>query len=623
MTCYYILHINPKDNSWINESVRNLNAGIFSYNIAKSNNADGIRFQYFESGGTVLEKVRVIKNRYHGLAFYSSYNAYIIGSLFADNTQIAINLRYSDNIHFDDVVIRGVTSETKSLVNSLDFNRPCISEGYTSPIGLKIPTTVFRWDFSDNIGATLTNVIFSDFNHSDECEPSVPLAFFSSGVDNNRNHFDYLTMFTNVTLEKPKLADALSSHQDGVKDIVIHDIDGQSDPLGNASQGMIVSNVNWLKAFSGGSCEKYLHGISYCAESCYRTVSLMVDQSDSDLDVRVTRNSDGESTLFPYTYTWDNDTHSKHYSERFRLFPLSLPEGSFKVEFLKDFQPIWPKFVLQRWEGVPTCEGFLSQSNIELVRPPSSCDDLIVNGDMELSTDYWFHSNSGTSDQGALILVEGAGVDNSNALRVYNRKTMFSGAGQNIDTRCLNENLNEYFEIELYFRLEQGTSPFICNPNSVSSDDRCPTISFNKQKQVNEKIESTTSLDHAKVVVPNDLASFSLMHGVFKIDESLQSLDRLYMYVANAPTKYDMIIDDFSVKKLPGICGGDLVRNGNFESNGKYWANYLRGALDIDMSSNKALKISKPRNFDGAFQDLYVDKNCLNVNDRYLVTGKS
>ena len=53
------------------------------------------------------------------------------------------------------------------------------------------------------------------------------------------------------------------------------------------------------------------------------------------------------------------------------------------------------------------------------------------------------------------------------------------------------------------------------------------------------------------MVVPNDLGDFNLLHGVSKIDEALQSLDRLYMYVAMAPRKYDMIIDNFSIKKLP------------------------------------------------------------------------
>ena len=603
--------------------MRNIIAGVFSNNAAKSNYEDGMRFQYFESGETVLTEIRAIKNRSHGLALYTSFNASITDSVFADNTQIAINLQSSDNIHFHDTVVIGVTSETKTLVRSADFKRPCVSSGYESPIGLKIPTAIYRWDFSDNIGTTLTNVVFSDFDHSDECEASIPMAFFSSDSDNNIDHFNYLTMFSNVTFEGSKLVDALSSDADGVKDIVIHDIDGQSDPLGMASKGMLVSNVNWLKAFAAGSCQKYPYGVSYCADSCYRTVSLMVDQTDSDLDVRVTRLSDGKSTIFPYTFKWDDDPHSKHYSERFRFFPLSLPEGSFKVEFLKDFQPTWPRFVLQRWEGIPACEGYLSPANIELIEPPSSCDDLIINGDMELSTDYWYHSNGGPINYGRLRSVDGGGIDNSIALRVYNRRNVYSGVGQNIDTRCLRENLNEYYEIELYFRLEQGTSPFICNPYSGNWADRCPTVHFDRKKQADENIESTASTDHARVVVPNNLGDFNLLHGVFKIDESLQSLDRLYMYVTMAPRKYDIIIDNFSVKKLPGICGGDLIRNGNFDSNGKYWTNYLRGAIDIDMSSNKSLKVSKPRSFDGALQYLYVDTSCLKVNDRYLVTGKS
>ena len=519
--------------------------------------------------------------------------------------------------------MRGVTSETKTLVQSPFFMRPCISAGFKTPIGLKMPTEIYKWDASNNIGTTLTNVVFSDFDHTDEGKTSIPMSFFSSNYNNNLDHYDYLTMFTNVTFEGSRLVDALSPDRDGAKDIVIHDIDGQSDPLGMATKGMLVSNVNWLKAFAGASYQKYPHGISYCYDSCYRTVSLMVYQTESDLAVRVTRMSDGKSTIFPYTFRWDDDLQSKHYSERFRLFPLSLPEGLFKVEFLKNFQPIWPRFVLQRWEGVPSCEGFVSPSSIEFVEPPFTCDDLILNGDMELGTDYWFHSNSQTVNLGGLMSVDGGGIDSSAALRSFNRAHVTSSISQNVDARCLHENLNEYYEIELYYCLEQGTSLVICNPYSGNWADRCPTISFLKQKNVGENIKSTATSEHARAVIPNNVGDFNLLHSVFKTDESMQSLDRLIMKVDMPPRKYDMIIDNFSVKKLPGICKEDLIHNGNFDSNGKYWMDYLSSAMDIDMSSNKSLKVTKPRSFDGALQYLYVDKSCLKVNDRYLVIGTS
>ena len=48
------------------------------------------------------------------------------------------------------------------------------------------------------------------------------------------------------------------------------------------------------------------------------------------------------------------------------------------------------------------------------------------------------------------------------------------GIVQNLDMRCIHQNVNEFYEIELYFRLESGTTctPFIYNPFKVSWKDR-------------------------------------------------------------------------------------------------------------------------------------------------------
>ena len=62
------------------------------------------------------------------------------------------------------------------------------------------------------------------------------------------------------------------------------------------------------------------------------------------------------------------------------------------------------------------------------------------------------------------------------------------------------------------------------------------------------------------------------------------------MYLECEHRKFDMIFDNVSVTKLSGICGGDLVRNGNFDGNVNFWGRYGNAHLDMKILPNKNLK---------------------------------
>ena len=611
-----------QNHTYIGESVRKIKMGEFRGNVAKSCKYSGMRFNYHESGEeVVLSQMKLIKNRYRGLYLYSSYNITLEDSLFAENSQYNIEIRWSDNIKIEDSIIRGYTAETKAMVKPPYFNQLCTHD-FKAPIGLKIPTAIHQWSRTDNIGTTLTNVLFTDFDHSQECDSIIPIGF--GPTDNNNNHFDYLTMFKNVTIDGSKIMDALSSDEEGVKDVMIHDIDGATNPNGLSNSGMLVRDVKWLKDFQD-ACTKHPNGMSYCPDTCYRTLSLFVDQTDSDMyDLRVKRVHDGKETLVPFTYKHDNDQHLKQYYLYHRIFSVSLPEGYYQVEFLQDLQPVWPRFALTRWEGIPSCPGYVSQKNVTVVEPLPECDgNLIINGDAESGTYYWYHRNSRSTTSGELLAVPGEGIDGSTALRHYNRSSGYAGIGQNLDTRCLHERLDEFYEIELYFRLENGTTPFICDPYDSTWEVRCPLVTFQQQKYVDGVLESRYINNRANVIIPNDLGDLNLIHGVFRVDQEIYSLQRVFMYLEYAHQDYDIIMDNVSVKKLPGICGTDLIRNGDFDENGKYWKTYGTAKLDVALGSNNALKTYGKSHPDyGPQQELYIDKSCFHVKDRYAMFGK-
>ena len=112
-------------------------------------------------------------------------------------------------------------------------------------------------------------------------------------------------------------------------------------------------------------------------------------------------------------------------------------------------------------------------------------------------------------------------------MRLYNRNGWSSGIGQHLDTRCLHRSLNEFYEIHLYFCLEENNSTFTCDPFSSSDDDRCPWITFKTQRYVNGELDTSYNGRRADVVVPNSDGDFDLVHGVFKVDEILQGVQRL------------------------------------------------------------------------------------------------
>ena len=497
-----------KDGTWIGESVRFIRTGSFNNNIAKSNNEYGFSFTHHESGEEVLLKgIKSMKNRHRGLYFYASHNVTIEDGIFSDNRYFGIEIHWSHKVQIKNTIIRGHTEKMKALTKPPIFLKTCDWEDAPA-IGLLIPTAIWKLDQRENIGAILTNVHFTDFDHTDECETSFPISLTTD--DPSRKHFDYLTMFRNVTINGTKIIKAPPSNGDDVKDIVIHDVDGSADPLGLSSEsGMFVSDVKWLKDFAGGSCTSYPSDISYCTNSCYRTILFEIDQTISEqFELVVTRKVDGRRSVVPSIYyRYEDDDDLKHYFEHTRYFSVSLPEGSYDLEFMEDLKPVWPGFVFMWPERAPECEGYVSITNVTVYEPPAKCEDWIMNGDMELGLSNWAYGNGAK-----LTAVDGAGINNSTALRVSNRENRYSFVGQNLDTRCLHQSLGEYYEIQLYFRLENNTLPFICDPFTDAYETRCPYITFRKQKFINEELKSWWIGESSSISINRTTFSTLLLH---------------------------------------------------------------------------------------------------------------
>ena len=165
-----------------------------------------------------------------------------------------LDLRWSEDIQITDTLIGELSQATKTMVKPPYFNKPCETTGYESPIGYRMQTAL-RYPDDANTGATLCNVAFVDFDN-EECVGSFPITFNTD--DRRDGHWDYLTAFDNVSFDTSPFIDAESAIGMGFNNIVITDIGGKSDPLGQATEtAVFVSTTSVMKAFLGEQCVDY------------------------------------------------------------------------------------------------------------------------------------------------------------------------------------------------------------------------------------------------------------------------------------------------------------------------------------------------------------------------------
>lgn len=82
------------------------------------------------------------------------------------------------------------------------------------------------------------------------------------------------------------------------------------------------------------------------------------------------------------------------YDSHARKFSIPLPSGQYSIQFESDGEPVWPRYVSERWEGIPNCSNHANGPDISLVEPPlleDECDQLVRNQDMELGMRFWQH----------------------------------------------------------------------------------------------------------------------------------------------------------------------------------------------------------------------------------------
>jgi len=247
-----------------------------------------------------------------------------------------------------------------------------------------------------------------------------------------------------------------------------------------------------------------------------------------------------------------------------------------------------------------------------------------------MGTKFWYHRNSGAdTSRGALIALPNGGRNGLAAISNVNRTSFVSAIGQNLDTRCFHQNENQYYEINVWFRLENNTVPFICDRwESSNYLFRCPEVTLKNiiYDDPLTKENPILKYDHeGYTVMPNNSPGFNLIHGVVQINERYSRVQRAYLFAEYADQSLDYIISDFSFSKLELSCNGNFIRNGNLEQGrSQFWDLQGQGKFNvIDVGGTKAIEVKeKGHDGHGIRQTLYVNPECLRENDRFRVLAK-
>ena len=249
---------------------------------------------------------------------------------------------------------------------------------------------------------------------------------------------------------------------------------------------------------------------------------------------------------------------------------------------------------------------------------------------MSKGTKFWYHRNDDDdTSQNALVALPQGGRGGTAAIANVNRTRFYDGIGQNIDTRCFHQNENQYYEINVWFRLENNTIPFICDRwESRNELLRCPEVTIKNfvYSDPLTKEGLVTDYDHiGYTVMPNNSPDFNLIHGVVKINEKYSQVQRAWIFAEYAHRSLDYILSDFSFTKIDLACKGNFIRNGDLEQgNSAFWGSYSAGKFNvIDVGSTKAIEFKeKTSDSHGLRQYLYVDPDCFKEHDRFTMRAK-
>ena len=587
-----------------------LNLTEFRDNTAHSYRSHGLRTYspgYRPTFRATFQGTRSYKNQGSGLFFHNSWNLLVSGGTFADNRR-QIQIHRADDVRVEDVDIIGQTQSYVDARKRAGTWGLC-SSADSSLFGMSIHS--FRFSQSQPRGPTLKNVRF--FNISDALTGCGNTSAIEMHDDEVHVHFDSWTKLENVQFNQSTVATGFSMCKavaKGVQDVVIEVVGGS---MGN---GFITSqNQSEVTAFLPANACTSLgtkQCADFCAGACLRTLRLLVDPFVSESMVLEISRGGGTPVLLTDSGLTDVDVTSV---ETYRIYSAILPAGSYAMRFLKGGVESWPGFVRQDLLPAPSCWSASSVFTFSVSKPPTTCDalvsDTIRNGNLESgSLKFWQQLWSG-------IQIVSPGADGS-GFAAMSPTNQASSIGQYLDSRCMVK--GELYEFTARVRsVDQvtGGSPVACDPNSNTAGQGCSYATIFSEYINGTGVPVRSYERIAMTLSSTSVDSWKLIHGIFKISDSMSKSDRAFVYVEGGPAFVQ--VDNMSLKKF-NRTGLPIILNGNFEvGDNRFWPRGWSDGVEMRVGDT-GVAIATTENYKSIQQNLV--SGAISAGKRYLFNAK-
>jgi len=518
----------------------------FRSNTAHSNRIFGFRYYSIgwrpTGGENILQDIRTYRNT-HGHFIHSNTNIAFVDGIIADND---VGVRYFQNslIRFDNITLRGHTSEYDAVLQELSINSNCLPR-----VGLEF----YMFPIEDGISTKATNLEISDFDSS--CATALTMSttqMYDERVYRSRDQISNIHFEDNSN--KISFCNAMSK---GANTIAIHDLDGSLDPNQNGISGFVVSDEPKMVAFADGAgCTAIMNSCAqFCQGICLRNIRVTVSTSFLMESVEMVVSDGTKEVAVPWGRHDYGNMHANTMISEEAYFGIGLPAGSYAIDFRDRTtgEPAWPAFAFLYYEDPPeACSNHLSEGSIAIEMPEfddARCiGELLADGTFEnLSTPYqmggWLQRNMD------LELVN-IGMDGSGyALRGMRRQVgEIAYISQYIDRSCLSEVVMIEFSADVRFQ----------NPNNEDAAVSCEGNTCPKAKL--EFIQENTFEQQgyydkpSKVFTAGTISSSEPTDGWYKMEGSVildgneQTADivilKIYQPLSN---ENNIIIDNISL----------------------------------------------------------------------------
>lgn len=416
----------------------------------------------------------------------------------------------------------------------------------------------------------------------------------------------------------------------GVRDVLLHDIDGSMNPNGvsaSTESGIVISNSDEMTTFIDKSAciDRSTRNFIYCRNTCLRTFSFYTDPAETDSVELLVADTNDHSRSFRYSGYYHHETLDDDITpdvlrntwiKKRRVFSVALPVGDYRASFIAQGEEVWPSFVEEAQAPV-SCAPFPDANSVSLIRPNApggSCKELIRNGNFESSSvlaHYWLHHEAGIN-----FLLNG-GADGSNAISDIVHDKTESYFGQFIDTRCLHR--GRQYEIFARLKLDNLSGRAVdCGSTNIP----CPQLRL-RFRPPNGPLGSEKAITIASSFsLPIQGNSWHILHGTYTVDSQVGLSPSVALTVARGSRDTKLTLDNMSMTVIPKTCD-ELVFNGDFaDGSSLHWNTDSSASLELNVVSGKSVLLMKSRNSvrDSMFQNIRGD--CIMEGERFMAFAK-